>query len=173
MSRNRRQDHQLAPSYTTGNKVTEVALSDLGDSLVDEQMMKTQFKNDKSIDQISQQSKYLNSSDQNAQIHIFKRMNDNEIHPNQDSMSNTQQEEHQVEAEEQDDLALSLKSLNSLTNPDSPKVHKGFTDNLNIYGSGEAKEHEPFFENNPSSQRNLADYFKDILVLTSTHKNGV
>ena len=94
-------------------------------------------------------------------------MNDNEIHPNQESMSNTQQEEHQVEAPGQDSVDYSLKSLNSLKSPDSPKVHKGFADNLNIYGSGDRGKQEPFFEDNPSSQKNLADYFKDILVLTS------
>jgi len=168
LTRNRRQDDQLAPSYTAGNKVPGGALSDLGDSLVDEKMMKTSFKNGNSGEKTSQHSKFLNSSDQNAQIHIFKRMNDNEIHPNQESMSNTQQEEHPVEAQSPDDLALSLKSLNSLRSPDSPKVHKGFADHLNIYGGGDRGEHEAFFENNPSSQKNLADYFKDVLVLTST-----
>ena len=97
-------------------------------------------------------------------------MHDNEIHPNQESMSNTQQEENIVEALGKDDMALSLKSLSSPASPRSPRADTSLVDELNIYGENPGQE--AFFEDNPSSQKNLADYFKDVLILTSNQKNS-
>ena len=85
-------------------------------------------------------------------------------------MSNTQQEENLAEALGKDEMALSLKSLNSPASPRSPRGPGKFADDLNIYG--ENPNQEAFFDDNPSSQKNLADYFKDVLVLTSNQKNA-
>ena len=103
-------------------------------------------------------------------MYIYKRMHDNEIHPNQESMSNTQQEENMVEALGKDGMDLSIKSLKAPSSPRSPRGHTRIVDDLNIFGDNQCRE--AFFDDNPSSQKNLADYFKDVLVLTSNQKKA-